>query len=302
MGTPAYSAPELWEGRRVDRRCDVFSLGVVLHELVAGERPFRGSDVTEVRRAIDDGEVPSSGHLLLDPVIRRAVAADPAARYSSCGHAGGRSDCVAPAPFAVRRSPRRVGPDRRRRRQRGLVGRTPLASPPLTIRPDLALRPLDLAPRPLTKTGGCVRNAMFVQRGYVVYDLQRGSGTDLYRVSFSGGPVERLTSGPTRKWRGASGVESPYVVFVEDYERLRWIDAFTGSIVETVDVPAEAVGVTPDGYIYVRGSGQEIRRVTEAGEEVLVNLPAPLDASMMSVAPDGSRVAFTPAWVPSSAG
>jgi Protein kinase domain len=299
MGTPAYSAPELWEGRRVDRRCDVFSLGVVLHELLAGERPFRGATVDDVRRAIDLGDVPSSGHPALDPVIRRAVAADPTARFASVATmiaALRRALHPRPLPFAgVLGGMALIGVSIA---TAAWLARSSLEIAPIVVaRPEVPLRPRDLAPRALTAMGGCARNATFVQRGYVVFDQQRGTGSDLYRVSFSGGPILRLTSGPTKKWRAAAGVESSHVVFVEDYRRLRWIDAFSGNTVRTADVPAEAVGVTPDGYIYLRGSGQEIRRVTDAGEEVLVNLPDPLDASMLGVSPDGARIAFTPSWV-----
>lgn len=51
LGTPAYSAPEQVRGRLVDGRSDIFSLGVILYELLSGKTAFEGRESTEILRA-----------------------------------------------------------------------------------------------------------------------------------------------------------------------------------------------------------------------------------------------------------
>ena len=52
MGTPQYMSPEQASGDAVDVRTDIWSLGVVLYEMITGHAPFAGSNVTEMMRAI----------------------------------------------------------------------------------------------------------------------------------------------------------------------------------------------------------------------------------------------------------
>jgi eukaryotic-like serine/threonine-protein kinase len=89
VGTAAYMSPEQAEGRRLDHRSDLFSLGIVLYELATGERPFVGESVVSVLSSIlRDAPKPLTE---LNPrlpreftrIVRRCLAKDPDERYQS---------------------------------------------------------------------------------------------------------------------------------------------------------------------------------------------------------------------------
>lgn len=89
VGTVAYMSPEQAEGRTVDERSDVFSLGVLLYEMASGERPFKGDTSLSVLSAIlreapkPLAEVNPALPRELSRYVRRCLAKDPDDRYQS---------------------------------------------------------------------------------------------------------------------------------------------------------------------------------------------------------------------------
>src|ERR1700755_2769974 len=90
MGTPSYMSPEQVKGRPVDGRSDIFSLGVVLYELLTGEKPFPGQSITTViYKIVNEEPIPPrtlnpSIHQGLSDIVMRALAKEPEVRYQSC--------------------------------------------------------------------------------------------------------------------------------------------------------------------------------------------------------------------------
>ena len=89
VGSPHYMAPEQVRGETGDHRVDVFSLGVVLYELLTDQRPFRGESIEEITRAVVDHEPPPAWKVdrsvprTLSAIAARAMAKDPEQRFRS---------------------------------------------------------------------------------------------------------------------------------------------------------------------------------------------------------------------------
>lgn len=89
MGTPSYMSPEQIAGKKVDGRSDLFSLGVVLYELIAGEKPFTGDSIATLMYNITTSPPPSIKELSPDipeklaPILEKLLSKDVEVRYQT---------------------------------------------------------------------------------------------------------------------------------------------------------------------------------------------------------------------------
>ncbi|MFN2646023.1 MAG: serine/threonine-protein kinase [Burkholderiales bacterium] len=87
LGTPRYMSPEQISGQPVDHRSDIFSLGIVLYEMLTGTRLFGGENIEQVEHAITQTEhVPPTRAVpglpsMIDFVVARALKKEPKPRY-----------------------------------------------------------------------------------------------------------------------------------------------------------------------------------------------------------------------------
>lgn len=85
FGTPSYMSPEQVAGKALDPRSDIFSLGVVLYEMLAGRKPFTGDTLVTITYNIMNQDIiaPPGIPAHFERVLHRSLAKDPAQRYQS---------------------------------------------------------------------------------------------------------------------------------------------------------------------------------------------------------------------------
>ena len=287
LGTVSYMSPEQAQGRPVDHRTDVFSLGLVLYEALTGARPFSGKSAVETLHAIINEEPVSAiernprvpPHAL--EILAKALAKDPAERYqhaadfaldlrragrileSGMSRPGFR---VTPAPVASRRRPLLLAG--------GLLAAAALAAGAWYLgrsgaRPsgsDLA----DVSLTPLTTDPGYEGEPTFSPDGETIaYVSDRTGNFEIFLKQVSGGPDVNITNNPADDVQPAFSPDGKQIAFVSTRESAKQLNY------EIFYVPPTG------GDIWVMPAlGGSPRRIADSG-----NFPAWF--------PDGSSLVFT---------
>jgi eukaryotic-like serine/threonine-protein kinase len=108
VGTPLYMAPELWRGEPATRRSDLYSLGILLYELLAGTAPHRGIPMAVLGDVIQNNDIPRICDIApaVDPalaaIVDRLVERDAGARFTSADAlVVALEECAAPTPMSA---------------------------------------------------------------------------------------------------------------------------------------------------------------------------------------------------------
>src|SRR5215831_8255912 len=106
LGTAAYMSPEQAKGFPADHRSDIFSFGVVLHEMLIGRPPFQGETVAEILASVlmrepDLSALPPDLNPRLAELLLRCLAKHPKKRWQAVGDLGAELQAISAAPHAV---------------------------------------------------------------------------------------------------------------------------------------------------------------------------------------------------------
>jgi serine/threonine protein kinase len=326
VGTVAYMSPEQVQAQEIDHRSDIFSLGIVLWEMLSGGNPFAASTLTGIVQRIVTSPPPAEAIAATAPprlreILLRTLALRPADRYQSARDLElDLRTALNPAP--VERSV--TAAEKKRPSIAVIVALACVVAAMMGALADRFLRPTvrDVPPRltftPLTSDSGYEGEPTFSPDGQTIaYVSDRAGNFDIFLKQISGGSEISLTSDAADDVQPAFSPDGKQIAFVSTRTsetpllyRNPSIDAMGGDIwvmsalggtprriVENGNFPAWS----PDGssIVFVRGgwSAQRIFRVAASGGEAeaipVTFAKQPLFLTTPQYSPDGQWISFS---------
>jgi serine/threonine-protein kinase len=331
LGTVGYLSPEQAKGQAADERSDVFAVGVVLYEMLSGQRPFRGDTHAEAMAAVlkeDPPELVSpSGPVppALNRIVRRCLEKDPEDRFQGARDLGFALDALSGASGEADLGPEaRRWPPSRRRRTVLAVAALAVAALLAGILADRLWLPsrdsgreapvlrsqIDLTPNaPLygvknhpirTELALSPDGTLLVWTAMSPDDLHttvlqlRDLGTgEVTPISEAGDGAGQPFFSPNGRWIGFIAWEGP------DKEVLRKVPVEGGLAVDLADVSGYPMGATwgPDGRIYLGSENEGLQSVPSEGgpprEITTVDRTREAGHRLPKVLPGGRALLFT---------
>jgi serine/threonine protein kinase len=296
LGTVGYLSPEQAKGRPADERSDVFAVGVVLYEMLSGQRPFRGDTHAEAVAAVLKEDPPAlvspSGPVppALHRIVRRCLEKDPEDRFQSARDLGFALDALS---GTSRESELGAEATRwpRSRRRGAILAVAALAVAALVV--GILASRLWLPPPSSAPGGPVLRSQVDLTSDWPLFGIKNESlRTDLalspdgtLLVWSSGHPpgllVRRLDTGdvaripeagdkkggqpffsPDGRWIGFAGSEGPGQPM-----QLRKVPVEGGLVVDLAELSEMPMGASwgPDGRIYLGSEKQGLQWVPAEG-------------------------------------
>lgn len=276
VGTPRYMAPEQVLGRPVDERTDVFAVGAVLYETLAGRPAFLGSTPVEVLSATLHESPPalsgSAAVVSMDRVLRRALAKTPAERFPSADEMSRALDRIAlgdeDSTAAVARPLRRLIV---------LPFRVPRPDPDIDFLGSTLADAVtgSLAGLPSLVVRSSAAGQRFAGEAPDVKEIASAVGADLVVLGtlLRSGDQLRLTSqlveAPSGTLVSSFTTQSPVgdVFGLQDELSERLVSALSPTLVGSEGVSRRDASTSPRGYeLYLRGNavGRDWTRLREA--------------------------------------
>jgi Tol biopolymer transport system component len=292
LGTAAYMAPEQALGRAVDKRADIWSFGLVLYEMLAGERLFKGENITETLAAVvKDQPDLSKAPRQVQRLLRRCLEKDPKKRLRDLGDvwdlfdedASGHAAGVTPAVMGGRSTV-----------AWSVAGVLAAALGTVSF---VALRPAPPAPKPIR------RFAVPMPRDTRVFFAALSPDGRSVVLSHEGRlAIRSLETGELRMIAGSDEGRAPTwspdsrsIAFIPFNERALKVVAASGGTPQVLcrDIePANVMAWGRDGTILFN-QRTTLMRVSAAGGACtdIANLPG-ISATAPSFLPDGDRYLY----------